>query len=87
MGSAVAGRAARVVVFVLNVRVASRVVAAVCVGDVHGTESFKTRPWLPSESSALESYGTFRVFREVVSGSREVASFGCCIFHAGSRPV
>ena len=59
MGSAVAGRAARVVVFVLNVRVASRVVAAVCVGDVHGTESFKTRPWLPSESPALESYEKF----------------------------
>ena len=65
MGSAVAGRAARVVVFVLNVRVASRVVAAVCVGDVHGTESFKTRPWLPFESPALESYGIFRVRRLV----------------------
>ena len=51
----------RMIVFALNGRVASRVVAAVCVGDVHGTESFKTRPWLPSESSALESYGIFRV--------------------------
>ena len=30
--------------------------------DWHGNESFKTRPWLPSESSALESYCTFRVF-------------------------
>ena len=31
--------------------------------DWHGNESFKTRPWLPSESPALESYGIFRVFR------------------------
>ena len=28
-----------------------------CVDDVQGNESFKTRPWLSPESSALESSG------------------------------
>ena len=62
MGSAVAGRAARVVVFALNVRGALRVVAVLCVDDLQGTESFKTRPGSMSESSPLESYDIFRDF-------------------------
>ena len=59
VGSAAAGRAARDVVSALSVRVALRVGAAVCVDDLQGTESFKTRPGSMSESSPLESYGSF----------------------------
>ena len=62
MGSAVAGRAARDVVSALSVRVALRVVAVLCVDDMQGTESFKTRPGSMSESSPLESYDIFRDF-------------------------
>jgi hypothetical protein len=54
----------------LSVRVALRVVAAVCVGDVHGTESFKTRPGSMSESSPLESYDVFRDFQGCRRGGR-----------------
>ena len=46
----------RMIVFALNGRVASRGVAVLCVDDLQGTESFKTRPGSMSESSPLESY-------------------------------
>ena len=52
----------RMIVFALNGRVASRVVAVLCVDDLQGTESFKTRPGSMSESSPLESYDIFRDF-------------------------
>ena len=52
----------RMIVFALNGRVASRGVAVLCVDDLQGTESLKTRPWTVSESSPLESYDIFRDF-------------------------
>ena len=54
---------ARIVwVFVLNVRIALRVVARVCVDELQGTESFATPFRSVSESSPLESYDIFRDF-------------------------
>ena len=47
------------VVFVSIVRIALRVVAAVCVDDLQGTASFKTPFRSASESSALQSYDIF----------------------------
>ena len=61
-GSAAAGRAARVVLFVFVVVNALRVVVVDCVDDLQGIESFKTRPGSMSESSPLESYANFRDF-------------------------
>ena len=61
-GSAAAGRAARVVLFVFVVVNALRVVVVDCVDDLQGIESFKTRPGSMSESSPLESYAIFRDF-------------------------
>jgi hypothetical protein len=55
-GSAAAGRG---VVSALSLRVALRVVAVLCVDDMKGTVSFKTRQGSVSESSALESYDHF----------------------------
>ena len=67
MGSAAAGRAARVVLFVLVVVNALRVVVVDCVDDLQGIESLKTRPGSMSESSPLESYDSncFRASEEV----------------------
>ena len=62
MGSAAAGRAARVVLFAFVVVNALRVVVVDCVDDLQGIESFKTRPGSMSESSPLESYGILRDF-------------------------
>ncbi len=61
-GSTAADRAARVMVFVCFAVNVLRVVVARRVGDVQRCESFKTRPGSMSESSALESYATFRDF-------------------------
>jgi len=65
VGSAAAGRAPRVVLFVFVVVNALRVVVVDCVDDLQSIESFKTRPGSMSESSPLESYANFRDFREV----------------------
>ena len=62
MGSAAAGRAARVVLFAFVVVNALRVVVVDCVDDLQGIESFKTRPGSMSESSALGRYDIFRDF-------------------------
>ena len=62
VGSAAAGRAARVVLFVFVVVNALRVVVVDCVDGLQGIESLKTRPGSMSESSPLESYDIFRDF-------------------------
>jgi len=61
-GSAAAGRAACVVIFVFVMVIALRVVGVRCVDDLQGTESFKTPFRSVSESPALESYDIFRDF-------------------------
>ena len=62
--------------FVLNVRIALRAVAAVCVEDLQGTESFPTPFRSVSESSALESYGIFTFFVILVRPGDIVESSG-----------
>jgi len=66
-GRAAGGRAARDVVSALFVRTALRIVAVAWLGDVHASESLKTRPGSMSESSPLESYEIFREFESVPS--------------------
>ena len=62
VGSAAAGRAARVVLFVFVVVIALRAVVVRCVDDLECIASLKTRPGSMSESSLLESYDIFRDF-------------------------
>ena len=68
MGSAAAGRAARVVLFAFVVVNALRVIAVVCVDGLQGTASFPTPFRSVSESSALESYGIFRDCAQLLRG-------------------
>ena len=67
----------RMIVFALNGRVASRGVAVLCVDDLQGTESFKTRPGSMSESSPLESYDVkCATFAKLCGGAYEPRSAG-----------
>ncbi len=91
-GSAAAGRAACGVVSALSVRVALRVVAVLCVDDMQGTESLKTRQGSMSESSALESYANFRDFARLGlwaerRASKERTEIGPPATASGSKEV
>ena len=67
--------------FVLNVRIALRAVAAVCVDDLQGVESFTTPFRSASESSALESYDIFRDLAQLRVARLGVASRNAVRIH------